>query len=329
MISDEGYDRTNTILAPLPRTLKPQTHESVQSSMPELPEVQTIVNTLAPALTGRRIVRIVHLRPDIVTPIGFELPKHLQDRKIKSIHRRAKRIVFTLDDNNAFYIHLGMSGRLTLEAPDEPIPLHTHLIVETDSSSRSMGVSPMHPRPKHGRDAHASRNTQLRFKDPRRFGGIFWLGSESAETNIGPEPLSLRAKHLAPRLARTKRAIKNALLDQRLIAGLGNIYVDESLHAAKIHPLTRADKLKPDQITRLTESIKQVLNKALKHRGSTLRDYVDAQGAKGDFQRLHKVYNRQRRPCTTCKTPIKKIVLGARSTCFCPKCQQRNPLRPP
>jgi formamidopyrimidine-DNA glycosylase len=305
MISIEGHYRTNTIVAPLPVTLKPQTDESVESSMPELPEVQTVVNTLAPALTGKRIVRIVHLRPDIVTPIGLDLPKHLQGRRIKSIHRRAKRIVFTLDDNNAFYIHLGMSGRLTLDVPDSPIPPHTHFILEIAPLQRGMGVSPMH----------------LRFKDARRFGGIFWLGCESCEENIGPEPLTLRPTEFAKRLARTKRAIKNALLDQRLIAGLGNIYVDESLHAAKIHPLTRADKLKPDQITRLTKSIKQVLTKALKHRGSSLRDYVDAQGARGGFQRLHKVYDREGQPCSACKTAIKRIVLGGRSTCFCPTCQ--------
>ncbi|HEX8521568.1 MAG TPA: bifunctional DNA-formamidopyrimidine glycosylase/DNA-(apurinic or apyrimidinic site) lyase [Tepidisphaeraceae bacterium] len=275
--------------------------------MPELPEVQTVVNTLAPHIVGTKILRIVHLRPDIVTPPTCDLAKNLTGRTIQSIHRRAKRIVITLDDGHTFFIHLGMSGRLTLDATETPIPLHTHLILEL--SPRSMGVSPMH----------------LRFKDPRRFGGIFVCADDTAhDANLGPEPLTLKPNDLAPRLAKTKRAIKNVLLDQRVIAGLGNIYVDESLHDARIHPLARADRLKPDQIRCLTASIQRVLKKAIQHRGSTLRDYVDAQGGKGAFQRLHKVYDRAGHPCPACRTPIRRIVLGGRSTCFCPVCQPRR-----
>ena len=264
--------------------------------MPELPEVQTVVNTLSPHLVGRTIRRVVHLRADIVEPAGFDLVNHLLGRRVESIHRRAKRIVMALDDQNQLYIHLGMTGRLTVEPPDQERLIHTHLVLDIGQR-------------------------ELRFRDPRRFGGIFWLGREACDQDLGPEPLTLRVDQLTKCLSSTTRAIKNALLDQTVIAGLGNIYVDESLFAAGIHPLTPADQLKPDQIARLNRSIKNVLRRALKHRGSTLRDYVDAEGGKGAFQRLHKVYDRQGHPCPICRRPITRIVLGGRSTCFCIKCQ--------
>jgi formamidopyrimidine-DNA glycosylase len=139
---------------------------------------------------------------------------------------------------------------------------------------------------------------------------------------MGPEPLTLRPKQLAQRLSNTRRAIKNALLDQNLIAGLGNIYVDESLHAAGVHPLTPANELDWPAVLRLNRGIKSTLRRALRHRGSTLRDYVDAEGGPGAFQKLHRVYDRAGQPCRECKSSIVRIVLGGRSTCFCPKCQR-------
>ncbi|HZK83021.1 MAG TPA: zinc finger domain-containing protein, partial [Humisphaera sp.] len=158
--------------------------------------------------------------------------------------------------------------------------------------------------------------------DPRRFGGVWWLGTEDFAAGMGPEPLSVIPKQLAKLLSRTTRAIKNALLDQSVVAGLGNIYVDESLFAAGIHPLIPADKLNKDQIARLNRAIKATLRKALRHRGSTLRDYRDSDGNSGAFQKLHRVYDRAGKPCAICKTKIERIVLGGRSTHFCPKCQR-------
>jgi formamidopyrimidine-DNA glycosylase len=165
---------------------------------------------------------------------------------------------------------------------------------------------------------------QLRFTDPRRFGGIWWLGLSDCDTGMGPEPLTITSKQFAALLARTTRPIKNALLDQSLVAGLGNIYVDESLFTAGIHPLTPGNKLTPEQILRLTRAIKSVLRKAINHRGSTLRDYRDADGLEGGFQKLHRVYAREAQPCRRCKTKIERIVLGGRSTHFCPNCQKLN-----
>jgi formamidopyrimidine-DNA glycosylase len=269
--------------------------------MPELPEVQTVVTTLTPRVVGRTIRGVVHVRDDMVTPTRFDLPAALAGRTITDVSRRGKRIVFHLDDGHIFFIHLGMTGRLSVLRHDVPTEPHTHLRVDLGDG------------------------LELRFRDPRRFGEIRWLGHENhGDETMGPEPLSMRASQLASRLSRTTRAIKNALMDQRVVAGLGNIYVDESLFAARIHPLVPANRLTPQQVASLTKSIKKVLRRAIRHRGSTLRDYVDAEGGRGAFQRLHSVYDRAGEPCPMCKNPIERIVLGGRSTCFCPRCQPRR-----
>jgi formamidopyrimidine-DNA glycosylase len=272
--------------------------------MPELPEVQTVVNTLSPRIVSAKVLAVELLRPDIVTPHGAPLQSRLVGKTVRDVSRRGKRIVITLNDANRFYIHLGMSGRLTLEQPGVQVLKHTHLILRFEGF-------------------------EVRFRDPRRFGGVWWLGdsSDPSHDTMGPEPLTMSADELAARLSKTKRAVKNALLDQRVVAGLGNIYVDESLFAAGIHPLIRSDRLKEPQVRRLDSAIKQTLVKALKHRGSTLRDYVDAEGGRGAFQNLHNVYDRGGEPCRICGKPIRRIVLGGRSTCFCASCQPRGSRR--
>jgi formamidopyrimidine-DNA glycosylase len=268
--------------------------------MPELPEVETIVRTLRPSLLGRRIDALRIIRQDIIRPKNIDLNSKLTGRAILAIGRRGKKIIFNLDDDARFYVHLGMSGRLTLDRPQAVIPPHTHLILHIAGG-------------------------ELRFTDPRRFGGVFWLGTHaSPDTDLGPEPLELRASQLAARLTRTRRAIKTALLDQKILAGLGNIYADESLFAAGIHPQIPASKLSSTQIARLNRSIKTVLNRAIHHRGSTLRDYRDPNGQPGDFQKIHRVYDRAGKPCVVCGAPIFRIVLGGRSTHFCPKCQNKK-----
>lgn len=266
--------------------------------MPELPEVQVVVDTLRPELLGRRVVAIRALRKDIVEPRSLDLGDRLVNTSIDDLSRRAKRIVFRLASQDRFYIHLGMTGQLTVDAIDAPLKPHTHFIADLDS----------------GR--------QLRFVDPRRFGGIFWLG-DAPDGDIGPEPLLMRTAELARNLATTRRVIKTALLDQTIVAGIGNIYADESLHAAKIHPLTTSSELSPEQIARLTAAIKTVLRRAIKAGGSTLRDYVNGRGERGSFQSRHKVYDRAGNPCHTCNRPIERAVVGGRSTHWCSKCQPR------
>jgi formamidopyrimidine-DNA glycosylase len=278
--------------------------------MPELPEVQTVVTTLRPKLLGRTIRAVRLARADILQPAGADLPALLVGRAVSSIERRGKRIIFRLDDDARFYVHLGMTGQLTVAPPDAPLLTHTHLTIDFDAPAGA------------GFRAGASESRQIRFRDPRRFGGVWWLGHDAApDAGMGPEPLSLRPAQLARQLARTTRAVKNALLDQSVVAGLGNIYVDESLFTARIHPLAPADRLSPEQVARLNRAIKATLRKAIRHRGSTLRDYMDADGASGGFQSLHRVYDRAGEPCRSCRTPVERIVLGGRSTHFCPRCQ--------
>lgn len=266
--------------------------------MPELPEVQSVVDSLRDEVVGRRFVNIERGPHDVTTPDGFDLAAALRKRTVTTLARRAKRIVFTLDDSNRFFIHLGMTGQLTIEPADAERKKHTHLVVTLDSQS------------------------QLRFVDPRRFGEIRWLGRSPDEASLGPEPLSMTRATFAKQLSGTKRAIKVALLDQTVVAGIGNIYADESLHAAGISPLVPARELDPNQIALLTKSIKAVLRKAIRAGGSTLRDYVNGRGEAGGFQSRHRVYDREGKPCGRCKTSIERIVLGGRSTHFCPKCQR-------
>lgn len=289
--------------------------------MPELPEVQTVVDTLRPNMVGRKIVAVNLLRLDMLEPQGVDLPARLMGRTIRAIERRGKRIIFTLDDTHRFFIHLGMSGRLTIHSPADAQAAHTHLILDVAAADRFAGKSSSGKKNASRAQALEGTAIQLRFRDPRRFGGIWWMGKDECDSGMGPEPLEVQPRQLADRLARTTRAIKNALLDQGLIAGLGNIYVDESLFGAGIHPLRPANELSYEEVKKLATAIKTTLRRAIRHRGSTLRDYRDAQGKAGGFQSLHRVYGRAGKLCSVCKTPIERIVLGGRSTHFCPKCQ--------
>ena len=264
--------------------------------MPELPEVESVVRTLAPHVVGRTIVAVRHLRIDMLRPAAFDFPAALLGRVVTDLQRRAKRIVFSLNNGERFYVHLGMTGRLTAAAASADVEKHTHLIADLGG----------------GRD--------LRLVDPRRFGEIVWLGNADHD-NVGPEPLTLTSAALHKRLARTKRAIKAALLDQGFIAGIGNIYADEALHRAGLHPSRRADMLSFEESAALNRAIKAVLRKAIAAGGSSIRDYVNADGVQGGFQTSHRVYDREGELCRACRQAIVRIVLGGRSTHFCPDCQ--------
>lgn len=271
--------------------------------MPELPEVETVRRSLAPHVSGGRISAVCVERPEVLSPPGVDLRRRLVGQTITSLHRRGKRLIFTLAGGQQFVIHLGMTGRLTLHGREEESRKHTHLTLTIR--------------------AREGAEREVRFCDPRRFGGLRWLArGEQADAGLGPEPLGLRTRELAARLAHSRRPIKNALLDQKLLAGLGNIYADESLFLAGIHPLRLAVSLTAAEMDRLRASIQQTLRLAIRHRGSTLRDYVDAGGGKGAFQNLHNVYGRAGEPCRKCGGTIERRVLAGRSACFCPRCQQ-------
>lgn len=275
--------------------------------MPELPEVETVVRTLQSRLAGRTLLRVHLSRSDILKGTHRDLSAVLIARQVGSISRRAKFILIDISGGGTLAIHLGMTGRLTIEpATSEPRP-HTHLQIDLSTAANSA--------------------EQLRFCDPRRFGRLEWLPAGHNDARLGPEPLTLAPRQFAACLATTRRPIKSALLDQRLIAGLGNIYVDESLHAAGINPLTRTCDLSPQQLHRLGAAIKRILLRAIAAGGSSIRDYVDAAGVDGRFQSRHRVYARTGHPCHRCHTPIARITLAGRSTHFCPICQSSAPTR--
>jgi formamidopyrimidine-DNA glycosylase len=267
--------------------------------MPELPEVETVVRSLRTSLVGATFGPVLHCRSDMVRA-SVDLVHLLPGRRILAIDRRAKKILIRLSGPATLGVHLGMTGQLTVEPADTPLKPHTHLVI-------------------------ALGPTQLRFRDVRRFGEIWWLNDHSPDdANLGPEPLTLTRPQLAGILARTRRAIKTALLDQHLIAGLGNIYADESLFRAGIDPRTIARRLSDPQVVRLCRAIRQILASAIAHQGSSLRDYIMVNGQSGRFQNLHRVYGRSGQPCHKCQTAIRRIVMGGRSTCWCPKCQPRG-----
>jgi len=277
--------------------------------MPELPEAETIARQLHAGLAGRVFGRVRLKRKDIVFGDPRPLGRLLTGRRVDRVHRRAKRVVVDLTPSAQLVFCLGMTGRLTLCDAEVPVERHTHLRIAIDGSAR-----------------------ELRFRDPRRFGGI-WCETDSGGSRgrklspLGPEPLQLTAAQFRRMLARP-RQIKAALMDQGFIAGLGNIYCDEALHAARIHPLTRADSLDVRTADGLLRAIKGVLRRAIRHGGSTLMDYRTAEGAPGYFQIHHRVYQRAGEPCRSCRTPIERIQAAGRSTFICSSCQSRHAAEP-
>ena len=292
--------------APAKKAVNREAHAITdRGTMPELPEAETIARQLSRELTGRTFGGVRLLRGDVATGDHVGLDRILPGRKIERVWRRAKRVVIDLDGELRLIVRLGMSGRLTVQAVEGPVEKHTHLRATLGGTS-----------------------LELRFVDSRRFGGIACVmrGGERDRQeweHLGLEPLETTAGEFRRVLSR-RRQIKALLMDQSAIAGLGNIYCDESLHAAHIHPLAVADCLKPDRVSALFRAIKTTLRRAIRFNGSTLMDYRDADGKEGSFQRLHKVYQREGRPCRTCATPIRRIIAAGRSTFFCPNCQPRQ-----
>ncbi len=272
--------------------------------MPELPEVETIRRQLERELPGRRIQKCkVGLARLVTYPSAPSYCRGLAGRRIEKVARRGKYLIFALDDGAELVIHLGMTGSLTMVAERTRYPLHTHVIFYLDDGRR------------------------LIYVDPRTFGETALLkdGDRSplpGLASIGPEPLEgeFTVKGLAS-LLNGKAMVKAALLDQRRIAGIGNIYADEILYRAAINPCRRLNELEPGDLKRLHKSIQEVLNEAIDSRGSTISDYVDLEGEKGDFQNLLRVYQRAGEGCRDCGTTILKTKIAGRSSHYCPHCQ--------
>jgi formamidopyrimidine-DNA glycosylase len=264
--------------------------------LPELPEVETVVRSIRP-LVGRRIVsaEFRNLRvlrggdPDVMSA-------RMAGRRFTAVKRYGKFIVATLSGGGYFLVHLGMTGRLLLGG--EP-GKHTHAILTFDR-----GV--------------------LLFDDSRQFGALEWSQDFPRRVaRLGPEPLEIAFADFAAALRNRRTRIKSLLLNQTFLRGIGNIYADEALFRAGIHPLALASRIRVDRARKLHKAIVAVLNEAIAAGGSSISDYVDAEGREGFFQVSHRVYQRTGEPCVNCRTPIRRVIVTQRSSHFCPKCQKR------
>jgi formamidopyrimidine-DNA glycosylase len=289
--------------------------------MPELPEVETIARGLASRVTGDVIESIwIGSKRELLKSPASEIANTLESQRIAGVRRIGKHIVFDLEnggqassplkrkssrkslrasvsspDTAQWVVHLGMTGRMLVCNPDQAIEKHTHAIAKLAS----------------GRE--------LRFVDPRRFGRLSVAHGFDAP---GAEPLEVELDRFVELFHGRKTPIKSALLNQKLLRGVGNIYADESLFRAGIRPRRRAAFLTRNDLSRLYSAIQEVLKEAIALGGSSVSDYVDADGEEGFFQLQHRVYGREGEPCLVCKTPIKRVVIAGRSSHYCPKCQK-------
>jgi formamidopyrimidine-DNA glycosylase len=275
-------------------------------AMPELPEVETVRRGLAPALEGRVLTRVVARRSDLRRPLPEDFAARLEGRRVIRIARRAKYLLFHLDDGTVMLGHLGMSGRLTVTRGAVTPGRHTHVLFEAGDIT-------------------------VAYDDPRRF-GLFDLTDEAGLAShpllkdLGPEPLGneFNGPVLSAALAGRRSPIKALLLDQRVVAGLGNIYICESLFRARISPRRLGASVAGARAERLAPAIRDVLTEAIAAGGSSLRDYVQASGELGYFQHNFSVYGREGAPCASGKPGhvVRRVVQSGRSTFYCPKCQR-------
>jgi formamidopyrimidine-DNA glycosylase len=287
--------------------------------MPELPEVETVRRGLEPVLTGARLVRVRQNRPDLRFPFPDRFADRLEGATVQRIDRRAKYLLMPLSTGETWVSHLGMTGRFTLDGEqlgefEDAAPIvgkHEHLSL----CAVKAGIT-----------------TRVGFADARRFGFMGLIPTDAVDAHpwfaaLGPEPLGngFSAAHLAEAFSGRKQTVKVSLLDQRIVAGLGNIYVCEALYRARISPPTPAGKVSRPRLERLTAVIRDVLNEAIIAGGSTLKDFANADGGQGYFQHRFDVYGREGQPCLAdgCTGEVKRTVQGGRSTFWCPACQKR------
>jgi formamidopyrimidine-DNA glycosylase len=262
--------------------------------MPELPEVETVVRSLEPYITGQTIKNAVFYSR-FVTRGDFEATAcAIEGAKILSIRRVAKHILLQLD-RGYLHVHLGMTGKLLWNGKQRT---HTRAVLELDNGS-------------------------LVYEDIRQFGRFeFYSQIPPSTERLGPDALGLSFDAFWSQIHARTSQLKSLLLNQRFIGGLGNIYVDEALHAAGLHPKARANRLSRARAQKLHQAIQEILQLAIRHRGSSISDYVDSEGSRGSFQDLHRVYGKEGKPCLACGTAIRRVVIAQRGTHYCPKCQR-------
>jgi formamidopyrimidine-DNA glycosylase len=275
--------------------------------VPELPEVETVARGLRAALPGRRIlsVRLSSKTNFIEDPPAMEM--HLPGRVVAGIRRHGKLLLVDFEPSGeatepgSLSIHLGMTGQIVVSVPEAPVEPHTHVFLALDD----------------GRE--------LRYTDVRRFGKMRLLAAGAVAatraTQLGVDSLAISAEEFRALVHSRRSRIKALLLDQGALSGMGNIYTDEALWRARIHPKRLGANLKPEEITRLYKEVRAVLNEAIKLKGSSVSDYVDTDGNRGEFQQRHRVYQREGKPCFRCGAKIRRIIVAGRSTHFCPVCQ--------
>jgi formamidopyrimidine-DNA glycosylase len=279
--------------------------------LPELPEVETVVRDLRPLLVGRRIDSTWASRARLRMPWSRAWGPRMVGRRVEEVGRRGKWILLRMDDGQVLVIHLGMTGQLTVIPSNQDRADHTHLVFALD----------------HG-------GMHLRFRDIRRFGGalLFEHASELDrffhDSALGPEPFDLDRNYWRGVLARTQRCLKAVLLDQRAVAGVGNIYADESLYEARLPPGQLGCETAPTDAERLRKAVSKVLRYAIEKRGSSIRDYVGGSGLRGGYQDEFRVYGRAGQGCLRCGEVIRRVRLAGRSTHFCPRCQARKRSNP-
>lgn len=271
--------------------------------MPELPEVETTRRGIEPHVKGKTVTEVIVRRHDLRQPVSKDLPS-IEGQKIINVRRRSKYLLLGIDDGGILLIHLGMSGSLRVIPPAEPWKKHDHV-----------GIT-------------LSNGKQLRFHDPRRFGLVLRFSGDPEQhpllKHLGPEPLedAFTAQHLHAACAKRSVAIKLAIMDAKVVVGVGNIYASEALFRAGILPRTPANRVSKPRVAKLAAAIREVLTEAIKEGGTTLRDFLNSDGEPGYFKQRLFVYERKNEPCRVCKTPIRHAVLGQRSTYWCPTCQK-------
>lgn len=271
--------------------------------MPELPEVETTRRGLMPHLVGRRVRGAIVRNPNLRWPVPPDLARRLAGEEVRDIRRRGKYLLIDFRRGHLL-VHLGMSGRLSLVADDAPALRHDHV------------------------DLQLEGHQALRLTDPRRFGAMLWL-AEPAEQHVllsglGLEPFdaAFTGEALRDRARGRRVAVKQFLMNGRIVVGVGNIYASEALWRAKIHPLRSVSRISLPAWNRLAASVRETLERALSAGGSTLRDFAAVDGRAGRYQKRHSVYGREGKPCPRCGTKIRAIRQGQRSTFFCPRCQR-------
>jgi formamidopyrimidine-DNA glycosylase len=292
--------------------------------MPELPEVETIRRGLDRRLRGARITRVEIREPRLRRVVDEEALRGLVGRRIGGIARRGKYLLADVGGGLVWLMHLGMSGRLLLLAADAPPGEHEHVRIDVDPPTRRREDGG----PDCSRTAPTERPAEfaLCYRDPRRFG---WMRVARAEAldeldGLGPEPLDgrLRRETLRSRLRGTRRDVKAALLDQRVLAGIGNIYANEILFHASVRPTRRCNRLRRAELDAIVRATRFVLGSAVARRGTSFSDYFDSDGVPGSFQEVLAVFNRAGQPCRRCGSTVKRRRHGGRSSFYCPGCQR-------